>query len=179
MARTSSSVRMAPSARTSRVSSPSLRRPAPSLRLLALERGLERGEGQAAGGQGRRIGHDLEAADFAAEAVHVGHAGHRAQRRTDRPVEQGALVFEGQIGPSMVNMNISPSGVVIGARPPRGAGRQVAHHAGEALAHLLAGPVDVGAVLEVEGDVGQRVLGRGTQDALVRNAEHLLFDRAR
>ena len=75
----------------------------------------------------------------------------------------------------MVNMNISPSGVVIGARPPLAPG-QVAHHAGEALADLLARPVDVGAVVEVEGHVGQRVLGGGAQDALVRDAQHLLLD---
>ncbi len=77
----------------------------------------------------------------------------------------------------MVNMNISPSGVVIGAMPPLNAGRQVAHGRGQAFADLLARPVDVGAILEIDGDVGQRVLRHRAQQALVRDAEHFLLDR--
>jgi hypothetical protein len=50
----------------------------------------------------------------------------------------------------MVNMNISPSGVVIGAMPPVAPGGRLPITAGQALADLLAGPVDVGAVLEIE-----------------------------
>ena len=57
-------------------------------------------------------------------------------------------------------------------------GRQVRQHASEAFAHLLPCPVDVGAFFEIERDVGDRVLGFGTQDGLSRNAEQLLLDRS-
>ena len=124
--------------------------------VVGLEGGLQGGEGEATGGQGGRVGADLEAAYLAAQAVHVGHAGHGAQLGADRPVEQGALLlqrnrpFDGEH--EHLAQRRGDRGEAAG-----GAGGQVAHHAGEALADLLAGPVDVGAVLEVERDVGQRV----------------------
>ena len=77
----------------------------------------------------------------------------------------------------MVNMNISPSGVVIGAMPPLAPGGRLPMRGGQAFADLLARPVDVGAVLEIDGDVGQRVFGSRAQQALVRDAEQFLLDR--
>jgi hypothetical protein len=59
----------------------------------------------------------------------------------------------------MVNMNISPSGVVDRGHAAGDSGWQVAHGGGQALADLLAGPVDVGAILEIDGDIGQGILG--------------------
>ena len=74
-------------------------------------------------------------------------------------------------------MNISPSGVVIGAMPPLTPGGRLSMAEGQAFANLLAGPVDVGAILEIDGDIGQGVFRHRAQQALMRNAEHFLLDR--
>ena len=105
-----------------------------------------------------RGGDHFEGADIAAERVDVGYARQAAQRRTDHPVEQGPALGERHVGLSMVNMNISPSGVMIGARPLLGAsGRSRGHW--QALGDLGARPVDVGAVLEIEGHSASAYLG--------------------
>jgi hypothetical protein len=94
--------------------------------VVGLQRGLAARPASRPRGQRGVVGHHLEAAHLAAEGVHVGHPGQGAQRRADHPVEQAAPLLQRQLGASMVNMNISPSGVVIGAMPPVGAGGQVA-----------------------------------------------------
>ena len=55
--------------------------------------------------------------------------------------------------------------------------RQAGQHLADPLGHLLARPVDIGRVLEVDGDHRQRVLGDRAQDGLVLDAAHLDLDR--
>ena len=120
--------------------------------------------------------HDLEGAHLAAQAVDVGDAGDGAQLRADHPVEQGAFLGQRQVALDGEHEHFAER-----RRDRRhaagGAGRQVALCGGQAFADLLAGPVDIGAVLEIDGDVGQRVFGGRAQQALVRDAEHFLLDR--
>jgi hypothetical protein len=56
-------------------------------------------------------------------------------------------------------MYISPRGVVMGA-----------------FVDLLARPVGIGAVFEVEGDVGQGIFGGRAQHLLLGDAQHFLLD---
>ena len=123
-----------------------------------------------------RLRHDFEGAHLAAQTVDVGNAGNGAQLRADHPVEQGAF-----LGQRQVALNGEHEHFAERRRDRRhaaaGAGRQVALGGGQALADLLARPVDVGAVLEIDGDVGQGVFGSRAQQALVRDAEHFLLDR--
>ena len=131
----------------------------------------------AAGGEGGADRHDLEGADIAAERIDVGHAGDRAQRRPDHPVEQGPALCERQVG--AVDREHEHLAERAGDRGEAAAHafRQVARDVGQALRDLVARPVDVGAVLEIEGDVGERVFGRRAQDLLVRDPEQLELDR--
>src|SRR5690606_40301586 len=64
--------------------------------VVALPRASELIEADAARCEKLRIGHDLEGPGVPAEAVDVGHAGNRAQLRADHPLEQRALLLEGQ-----------------------------------------------------------------------------------
>jgi hypothetical protein len=144
--------------------------------VVGLQRRLQLPERQAAGGKGGWSGTISKVRTSPPRLLTSATPGIGAQLRADHPVEQGALSASGR-SPSMVNMNISPSGVVIGAMPPLAPGGRLPIAARQALADLLARPVDVGAVLEIDGDVGQRVLRGRAQQALVRDAEHFLLDR--
>jgi hypothetical protein len=46
----------------------------------------------------------------------------------------------------------------------------------QTLVHLIARPIDIGAVVEIDGDIGNRIFGDRAQDRLMRNAQHLLLD---
>jgi hypothetical protein len=130
MARTSSRLRMRLRLRTSRDSSP-LAEAAGAVVAVVGARGRPAAccRRHPARCQRRHIGHHLKRCTTPPRLFTSATPGHGAQRRADHgPVEQGAPLGEAEHRPSMVNMNISPSGVVIGARPP-GALRQVAHHA--------------------------------------------------
>ena len=59
----------------------------------------------------------------------------------------------------MVNMYISPNGVVMGQAATRIAGR-LAITPARRSADLLTGPVHIGAVFKIQGDVGQSVFRR-------------------
>ena len=131
---------------------------------------------QAAHREQLRLRDDLEGAYFAAQAVHIGNAGNRAQLRTDDPVQQRPLFGQRQLAFDGEHEHLAQR------RGDRrhaagNARRQVVHRRGQAFADLLARPVDVGAVLEIDGDVGQRVLRGRAQQALARDAEQLLLDR--
>ena len=43
----------------------------------------------------------------------------------------------------------------------RGLRRQIFHYVTQPFGHLLARPIEVGTVLEIEGHVGQRIFGDG------------------
>ncbi|MCW2019198.1 hypothetical protein ACVILJ_000068 [Bradyrhizobium diazoefficiens] len=76
----------------------------------------------------------------------------------------------------MVNMNISPSGLVIGASPTHPLGK-VTSDVRQPLGDLVARPVDIRAVLEIDRDVGERVFGGRAKDLLVRQAQQFELDR--
>lgn len=65
---------------------------------------------------------------------------------------------------------------MIGASPPRNIDRQVLGDAVQALGHLIAGPVDVDAVLKIDSDVREGIFGDGPQDLLVGDAEKFQLD---
>ncbi len=135
--------------------------------------------GHAAGGHFELIGHHLEGANNPAQRIHVGHARHSAQRRPDHPVEQAApfgqrqsLAFDGE------HIHFPERGRD-GRHAARDAGGQAFAQAAQTFADLLARPIDIGAVLEVDRHVDQAVLGDRTQDLGFRDAEHFHFDRHR
>ena len=115
--RTSSSVFIRPSDRTSSASSPSLMRPAPSLRLLAANaspnnRGLTpRAAIRCGSGITSKLRTYPPSEFTSATPGTVRNAG----RITQSSIVRRSVRL---ISPSTVNMNISPSGVVIGAMPP-------------------------------------------------------------
>ena len=142
MAATSSSVRIAPWLRTSRTSSPSFRRPAPSLRLL---RSGHRGGDRARSPCGHTgvVRHHLEAGDEAAEGVDFRHAGDRAQGRADRPVEQVAALGQRQVAALDAEHEHLAERRGHGGDPAVDAVGQIAPDGVEAVGHLLARPIDV------------------------------------
>ena len=145
--------------------------------IVGLQRLAQRRQADAARTQGRVVGDHLEHAHEAAEGVDVGHAGQAAQRRADHPVEQAAPLGLVELAAfdrehEHLAERCRDRCQAAGCR-----GGQVLCDVVQALGDLLARPVDVGAVVEVDGDVGDRVLGRGAQHALMRNAEHLQLDR--
>jgi len=123
------------------------------------DRAPERFGRDAAGCEGCVDGHDFEGADIAAERIDIGHARHGAQRRPDHPVQQRPALGERQVG--AVDREHEHLAQRAGDRGEAAAHplRQVARDVGETLRDLVARPVDVGAVLEIEGDVCERVFG--------------------
>ena len=73
---------------------------------------------QAHRGELHWVRNDLERAHLAAQRIDIRHARHRTQGGPDHPVEQLRRSSSDISLDSTVNMNISPSGVVIGAMPP-------------------------------------------------------------
>ena len=132
-------------------------------------------EGQAPGDQELRVGHHLEGPHLAAQAVDIGHARYGAQLRADDPIEEGALLGQRQVALDGEHEHLAEGGRD-GGHAAGDSGWQVAHGGGQALADLLAGPINVGAVLEIDGDIGQGVLGGRAEQALIRDAEHFLLD---
>ncbi len=127
-------------------------------------------------GQGERIGPDLECTDISTKRVDVGDAGHSPQSGTDGPVEKLPLLLEAERPLDREHEDI---GQRRGNRrqAARHARRQIRHHSGKALRDLLARPIDICAVGEVDGDIGDRIFGGRTQDRLPGNAQHLHLDR--
>ena len=118
MARRSSKFLMLPSARTSSTSSPSPKRPAPSLRLLASIMSLKPrsvtpvAANFTASGITSKLRTTPPSALTSATPGTVRSAGRITQSRRLR------LSAKLRFPPSTVNINISPNGVVIGAIPP-------------------------------------------------------------
>ncbi len=145
--------------------------------IVGLQRLLQLRDADAAALERRIVGHDLERAHHAAQRVHIRHAGQRAQCRADHPVEQTPALGCGEITALDGEHEHLAERRGDGGETARHRRRQVLDDVVEALGHLLPRPVDVGAVVEVDGDVGDRVLRRRPQNALARNAQHLQFDR--
>jgi hypothetical protein len=120
--------------------------------VIGFQYGLQILQRQTAGGQALRVGHDFKGADFAAQTIHIGDAGNGAQLRPDHPVEQAAFFRQRQIALDGEHEHLAKW------RGDRchaagNAGWQVAHRGSQAFADLLAGPVNIGAILEIDGDV--------------------------
>ena len=129
-----------------------------------------------AGCQGRVVGHDLERADISAERVDVGDAGHCAQGRADGPIEQRPAFCKGQSWALDREHEHLAERTGDRCQAPAHAVRQVTGDIRESLRNLVARPVNIGAVFEIECDVGKRVFGRRAQNLLVRDAKEFEFD---
>ena len=117
IARTSSRVRMLPSVRTKSASSFSERRPAPSLRLFTSSAccnsasDKDRAASAAISGMTSKLFTMPPSAFTSATPLML--------RKAGRIVQSSSVRFSvREIFPSIVNIKTSPSGVVIGARPP-------------------------------------------------------------
>ena len=123
------------------------------------------------------VRYDLKAAYQAAQRVHIGNARNGAQCRTQCPVQQRALLGQRQrIALDREHEHLAKRRgnrrqAAIGSR------RQFLEQTTQPLVDLLARPIDVGAIVEVDRDIGDRVFGDRTDDPLVRNAQHLDFKR--
>ncbi len=145
--------------------------------VVRFQRLLQLLHGKSARSEGRVIGHDFEAARQAAERVDVGHAGQGAQGGAYGPVQNGAALFQRDaFAFHGEHEHLAQRG---GDRceAAAGAAGQVAHRVAQPFGDLLARPVDIGAVVEIDGDVGDGIFGDGAQHALVGDAQHLQLDR--
>jgi hypothetical protein len=126
-----------------------------------------------------RVGQHFEAVHLAAQCVDVGHARHGTQCGANDPVEQAAPFFQRQLrrlDREHEHLAQRRGDRRNAAGDARG---QITDDVVQPLGHLLTGPVQVGAVLEVDRDVHQAVLRHRAQDALLRDAQHLDLDRHR
>ncbi len=100
-----------------------------------------------------RVGYDFKGAHLATQAIHIRDAGNGAQLRPDHPVEQGAFFGQRQIALDGEHEHFAERR---GDRchAASHAGWQIAHGGSQAFADLLARPVNIGAILEIDGDVG-------------------------
>ena len=147
--------------------------------VVGVNRLPELRHGHAAGGHFELIGHHLERANNTSQRIHVGHARHSAQRWPDNPVEQAAsfgqrqtLAFNGE------HIHFPERGRDR-RHAARDAGGQIFAQAAQTFADLLARPIAVGAVLEVDGDIDQAIFRDRTQDFSFWDTEHFHFDRHR
>ena len=125
--------------------------------------------------QRRHIGYHLKRLHHAAQGVHIGHARNAAQARADHGIEQLAPLGQAGIAIDREHEHFAQRRGD-GCQSTRQTCGQVAHHARQAFAHLLAGPVDIGAVGEVERDVGDGVFALRAQHDLVGDAQQFLLD---
>ena len=131
----------------------------------------------AAGSHADGIWQYLEGPDLATEGVHIRHARYGTQRRPDHPVEQAAT-FDQRQG-CTVHREHKHLAQRCGDRrhAATDAVRQAVAQVAETLGNLLPRPVDVSAILKIDGDIDQAVLGDRAQDLGLGNTEHFHFDR--
>ena len=122
---------------------------------------------------------DLEGPDMAAKRVDVGDARNRSQRRADHPIEQASPLGQREIGTVDREHEHFAERARDRGEAAGHALRQIARDVGQAFRDLVARPVDVGAVLEIDGDVGERVFCRRAKDLLVGQSEQFKLDRNR
>ena len=125
------------------------------------------------------IGNDFVRANDPSQSIDVGDTRNRPQRGADDPVEQTPSFRQGQPFAFDDEHIHFPERRRDGCHAARNTGRQAFGEAAQALAHLLARPIDIGAVLEVDGHIDQAVLDHGAQDAGLGDTEHLDLDRHR
>ncbi len=123
------------------------------------------------------IRNHLEGSDDSPQRINVCNARYGPQRGTNDPVEYAAPFSQGQrLALDCEHVHFSERGRDR-SHATGDAGRQVFCQAAQAFAHLLTRPVNVGAVLEVNRDIDQAILGDGAEDFGFRDAEHLDFNR--
>jgi hypothetical protein len=118
-------------------------------------------------GQLDRIGHTSKLRTLPPRALTSATPGHRAQGRPDHPVQQAAPLLQRQ--PFTLDGEHEHLAQRRGDRrhAAADAAGQVGRDVGQALGHLLARPVDVGAVLEIDRHVDDAVLRHRAQHALL------------
>ena len=130
-------------------------------------------------GQLHRVGHHLVTAHQATERVDVGDARHGAQCRPDHPIKQASTFGDGHVFRFHGEHEHLAQRCGDRRHAAADAFRQIDEDAVQPFGHLLTRPVDVGAILKIDGHVDQTVLGHRAQHALVGDAQHLHFDRDR
>jgi hypothetical protein len=149
--------------------------PCPVIAVAVDQRGLQLRQGHAAGQQGGRVRHDLKGAHTPTQAVDIRYTRQRAQSRADDPIQHAAALFQ-RLGALQREHEHLAQWRGDRGQAAAGVGRQVLHHAVQALIDLLARPIDLGAIFKVQRDVGQRVLGCRAQHLLPGYAQQLLLD---
>ncbi|MHC2945234.1 hypothetical protein ACVIJX_002382 [Bradyrhizobium diazoefficiens] len=120
---------------------------------------------------------DLERPHVAAEGIHVGNPGNRAQRRSDHPVEQGSPFRQRQLGAVDGKHEHLAERTGDRRKPATHPLGKVTSDVRQPLGDLVARPVDIRAVLEIDRDVGERVFSGRAKDLLVRQAQQFELDR--
>ena len=150
--------------------------PGTVIAVIALQGPAQIVEIQSSRLQGSQIGNHLETAHVAPQRIHIGNTGQGAQLRPDDPVEQAAFLRQRQLALDSKHQHFAQRGRHR-RQPTADPGGKIGHRIGQAFAHLLAGPVNVGAVGKIESDVGDRIFCNSTQRALLRNTEQFQLDR--
>ena len=153
--------------------------PAARVAIIALHCRDHVVDGQVVSLQGIRIRTHLKRLHLTAERIHVRHAFHRQESRSDHSIKNRATLHR------RVAFALHEKHKNIAQRHrDRGeatfhAFRQSGEHRADPFAHLLACPVNISPVVEIDRHHRQRKLGDGAQHGLVRNPAHLRFDRIR
>ncbi len=147
----------------------------PRVEILRNNGRLEFRNAQAELGEHHRMRRDLIGCCVAAEHIHIGHPGNRAQRGTYLPFEQLALVLQRQVG--VLDSEHEHLAERRAHRRKTALNRegQLVEDARQPFVHLLTRPVDIRTVNKIQGDVSDGVFGRGAQHRLSRNTQQLRF----
>ena len=129
------------------------------------------------GGHAHGIGDDFVSSDDTTQCVDIGNAGNGAQRGPDDPVEQAAPFCKGQCVALDGEHIHFPEGGRNRCHATRNTCWQTRTQPAQAFADLLARPIDIGPVLEVDRHIDQAIFGDRAQDFCFRDTEHLHFDR--
>ena len=137
---------------------------------------LQIGQTHAARGELCIIRRHLESTHQSAQRIDIRHTWQGAQLRANHPIQQRATLGERELAAfhrEHIHLTQRRGDRRQAARRPDW---QTGLDVAEAFRHLLARPVNVGAILEINGDIRQRVLGNGAQHMLFWNAQHFRFD---
>ena len=149
----------------------------PVVAVVALHRAGHVPEMQPRRRQPGTVRRHQEGAYLAAQCIEIGDAGNRAQRRADGPVQQRAPLGQAQAAALDGEHEHVRQGCGDRRQTTTDVAWQLAGSGCEAFGNLLAGPVDVGTLVEVEGDVGDGVLGDRAQHVRVLDAQQFHFQR--
>ena len=128
-------------------------------------------------GECMMIWHYFKGAHHAAQRIDIGHAGQGAQGGPNHPIQNGAALLQGEVFAFHREHEYFTQWRGDRSEPAADIGGQVALRIIQPFRDLLARPVDVGALIKIDGNVGDCILCSGAQNLLVRDTEHLQFDR--